>query len=124
MGALLAVLVLAALIVPVGLLRLPELIPGAMPEPVPPRDEEPGGIFTEAMIRRRLDALADELERLERDREVFAKAFHTNVARTAYETLLVDAAELTEQRRAVVAGAVEFELLEPSTGGHVEEIEL
>ena len=123
MGILVAVVVLAGLLVPVGLLRLLERIPGAMPEPVE-RDEEPGGIFSEDLIRRRLEALADELERLERDREVFARAFHTNVARAAYETLLVDAAQLAEQTRRIVADTIEFELMEPSTSGPVEELEL
>jgi hypothetical protein len=121
-GILLAVVVLAGLLVPVGLLRLAERIPGAVSEPL---EEDPfAGIISEDLIRRRLEALADELERLEHDREVFARAFHTSVARAAYETLLADAAQLAEQTRRVAAGTLEFELLEPSVTGPVEELEL
>src|SRR5215212_3222564 len=120
MGILLAVVVLGALLVPVGLLGLPPPATGERPGPL---DDETTGIISEDLVRRRLDALADELERLERDPAVFARAFHTTVARTAYETLLVDAAQLTEQSRRVVAGTVEFELLGPS-GAPCEELEL
>jgi hypothetical protein len=122
MGTLLGVVVMAALLLPVGALGLSRVAP-----PAPPREDADGlgaGLFSEELIRRRLDALADELERLERDPEVFARAFHTNVARTAYETLLVDAAQLTEQTRRIVAGTIEFEILEPSGRGPCEEIEL
>jgi len=51
-------------------------------------------LFTLAWVRRRLDILAGELERLERDREVFAKAFHTHAAQIAYQGLLADASRL------------------------------
>lgn len=122
MGTLLGVVVMAALLLPVGALGLSRLAP-----PAPPREDVDDlgvGIFSEDLIRRRLDALADELERLERDPEVFARAFHTNVARTAYETLLVDAEQLTEQTRRIVTGTIEFEILEPSGRGPCEEIEL
>ena len=122
MGILLGLVVLTALLLPAGgLLTLPGTPPAGSPHE--PDDDLAGGIISEELIRRRLDALADELERLEHDREVFAKAFRTNVARTAYETLLVDAAQLTEQTRRVVAGTVEFELLGP-TGAAYDELEL
>jgi hypothetical protein len=121
MGILLAVVVLAALLVPVGLLRLPEMAAGGPPERL---DDEPPGIISEDLIRRRLDALADELERLEHDPDVFARAFHTNVARSVYESLLVDAAELAEQTRRMVTGTIEFEVLETSGRGPCEELEL
>ena len=122
MGILLGVVVLAALLLPAGaLLRLPGTATAGAP--TEPEDDLPAGIFSEDLIRRRLDALADELERLDSDPDVFAKAFHTNVARAAYETLLVDAAQLSEQTRRVVAGTVEFELLE-RTGAPCEELEL
>jgi hypothetical protein len=122
MGTLLGVVVMTALLLPIGALGLSRIAPAA-----PPREDVDDlglGIFSEDLIRRRLDALADELERLERDPGVFARAFHTNVARTAYETLLVDAEQLTEQTRRVVAGTIEFEILEPSGRGPCEEIEL
>jgi hypothetical protein len=121
MGILLAVMVLAALLVPVGLLGVPQTAPAS--DTGEAADEVPA-LFSEDMIRRRLDALADELDRLERDPDVFAKAFHTNVARSAYETLVADRARMAEETRRVVAGTVEFELLEPSGAGPVAELEL
>jgi len=122
MGILLGVVVMAALLLPAGgQLRVSWTATAGAPHETD--DEMPGGIISEDLIRRRLDALTDELERLERDPDVFAKAFHTNVARTAYQTLLVDAALLSEQTRRIVAGTVEFELLEPS-GAPCEELEL
>ena len=54
----------------------------------------PGDLFTRPFVRRRLDILGAELERLERDPDIFARAFRTNVARSAYEALLVDASRL------------------------------
>lgn len=121
MGILLALLVLAVLLVPFGMFSLDPPTPGSRPAE---RDDEAPTLFSEDMIRRRLDALADELDRLERDPDVFARAFHTNVARTAYETLVADAAQLAEETRRVVAGTVEFELLESSGGGACAELEL
>ena len=89
MGILLGMVVMAALLLPAGaLLRLPGTAPaGASPEP---DDDLPVGIISEDLIRRRLDALADELDRLERDPDVFAKAFHTVAARSAYDALAAD----------------------------------
>jgi len=55
------------------------------------------GLFSQAFVRRRLAILAEELERLDRDPDAFAKAFHTMVARTAYEALLADAARLADR---------------------------
>jgi hypothetical protein len=62
-------------------------------------------LFSPAFIRRRLAALAEELERLDRDTYAFAKAHHTMAARSAYEALLADASRLAE-RPAPLAGAV------------------
>jgi hypothetical protein len=56
-------------------------------------------LFSLPFVRRRLAALAEELERLDRDPDVFAKAFHTMVARSAYEALSADASRLAEQAR-------------------------
>jgi hypothetical protein len=52
-------------------------------------------------VRNRLDVLAAELERLDNDPEIFAKAFRTHAARSAYQDLLVDAARLGEASRFV-----------------------
>ncbi len=45
-------------------------------------------------VRQRLAALRAELNRLERDRTVFARAFHTQVAQAVYAALLVEEARL------------------------------
>jgi hypothetical protein len=55
------------------------------------------GLFSPAFVRRRLAALTEELERLDRDPDAFAKAFHTMAARTAYEALLADASRLADR---------------------------
>jgi hypothetical protein len=81
------------------------------------------GLFTSSFIRRRLDALAEELDRLDRDPDIFAKAFHTTVARSAYEALRVDASKLSDQPWTFSAPTLEFELIGPSTGTR-EELEL
>jgi len=73
------------------------------------------GLFTRAFIGRRLAALAEELERLDRDPDVFAKAFHTLVARAAYEELLVEASRLADQPSRPLVRSLDFELLGPTT---------
>jgi len=45
-------------------------------------------------VRQRLAALTVELNRLERDQTVFARAFHTQVAQTVYAALVEDEARL------------------------------
>ena len=80
-------------------------------------------LFTRPFIAHRLAALDRELERLERDPDVFAKAFHTIAARSAYEALAADARRLAETPSAGVGGSLEFELLGPSAGRR-EEIEI
>ena len=55
--------------------------------------------FALSFIRQRLDALADELDRLEDDESIFAKAFRTQVARSAYTALLADASRMAETSR-------------------------
>ena len=69
-------------------------------------------LFSLPFVRRRLAALAEELERLDRDPDVFAKAFHTTVARSAYETLSADASRLAEQARLHTGRAHDVELVE------------
>jgi hypothetical protein len=63
---------------------------GASADP-PPADGDP---FALPFIRQRLSALAAELERLEHDEGVFAKAFRTRVAQCAYDALIADEARL------------------------------
>jgi len=80
------------------------------------------GPLTRPFLQRRLDALADELERLDRDPDIFAKAFHVMVVRAAHEALLADASRLADQPR--YAGQMfDVELMSPSTGSR-EELEL
>jgi histone H3/H4 len=80
-------------------------------------------LFSLPFVRRRLAALAEELERLDRDPDVFAKAFHTMVARSAYETLSADASRLAEQARRHTGRTLDVELAGPSQGvGEVLEL--
>jgi hypothetical protein len=81
------------------------------------------GLFTRPFIQHRLAALDRELERLDRDPDVFAKAFHTIAARSAYEALAADARRLAESSVHGEAGGLEFELMGPSSGRR-EEIEI
>ena len=80
-------------------------------------------LFSRPFIAHRLAALDRELERLDRDPDVFAKAFHTIAARSAYEALAADARRLAEMSARGEAGVLEFELLGPSAGRR-EEIEI
>ena len=80
-------------------------------------------LFSLPFVRRRLAALAEELERLDRDPDVFAKAFHTMVARSAYETLSADASRLAEQARRRTGRTLDVELVGQSHGvGEVLEL--
>lgn len=74
------------------------------------------GLFSLAFIQRRLDALAAELDRLDHDPEIYAKAFHTLVARATYQELLADASRLTDLSRRSVGPTLEVELVESSAG--------
>ena len=80
------------------------------------------GPLSRQEVERRLDALAEELERLDRDPEIFARAFHVMVVRAAHEALLVDAARLADQPR-FTDQLFAVELMAPSTGPR-EELEL
>ena len=80
-------------------------------------------LFTAEFIQRRLHALSDELDRLDRDPDVFAKAFHTLVARSAYQALLADASRVTHRSPALPGPAVEVDLAWSSTTQH-EVLEL
>ncbi len=91
-------------------------------------------LMTLPAIRRRLDALTAELSRLERDRTVFARAFHTMVAQSAYAALVADQSRLSATAFApqpVPAGAPRLgpDLVRGSTSGYGatwrrEELEL
>jgi uncharacterized small protein (DUF1192 family) len=65
-------------------------------------------LFSHAYLRRRLAALAAELDRLDHDPDIFAKAHHFHAARSAYEALLADVSRLGVQPMgaAQVVGAV------------------
>lgn len=52
------------------------------------------GIFSRELVQQRLDLLAAELQRLETDRAIFARAFRTYVAKDAYAALLADRTRL------------------------------
>jgi hypothetical protein len=51
-------------------------------------------LLTLAEVRQRLTAVRAELERLERDRSVFARAFHTQVAHAVHAALTEDETRL------------------------------
>jgi hypothetical protein len=56
-----------------------------------------GSLQTLAEVQQRLAALRVELQRLERDQAVFARAFHTYVAQAVYDTLVEDEARLAAE---------------------------
>lgn len=123
MDILLAVLLLAALVLPLESLvlgsdRADETLPAVtLHERVdtwagPVETTIHSGLFSQEFVRRRLDALADELERLDTDPDIFARAFRTNVARSAYDALRAEAAALTERSPSGAVVDVEFELLQ------------
>jgi hypothetical protein len=74
------------------------------------------GLFTAEFVRDRLRALEEELGRLDRDPDVFAKAFHTIVARSAYEALRVEATTLPEKPWWRVGEVVDTEVIFSSAG--------
>jgi hypothetical protein len=144
MEILFAVALMAGLFLPIELLRFPSSRLSWVPDRVShvelvgdtrqpgAAEDGPGepaemsvqmGLFTSTHIQRRLHALAEELERLDRDREIFAKAFHTTVARSAYEALMVDASKLSEQPSLHIGQTLLVEHVGPSIG-HWEELEL
>lgn len=74
------------------------------------------GLFTEAFVRERLRALEVELARLDRDPDVFARAFHTIAARSAYDALLVERTTIAEKPWWGVGQVVDAEVLTSSSG--------
>ncbi len=83
----------------------------------------PWGLLSPPFVRRRLDALDEELERLDRDPDVFAKAFHLAVVRSAHAALLADASRLPAQPLLRAGQVFDVDVLGPSTGRR-EELEL
>jgi hypothetical protein len=122
--------------------RLAERVSGLLADAGQPAVDDRGEpetheweLLTRPYVRGRLDALAEELERLDRDPDVFAKAFHTMAARAALESLLADASRLTDRpaRPAAHVGPVRqvgpvgqvFEIEAAGTStGPLEELEL
>ena len=80
-------------------------------------------------VRHRLDVLAAELERLDHDDTVFARAFRYRAAKSAYDVLLTEAIRLAALSRLTVAARAGadpmFELeFGPSEAPLREELEL
>jgi len=131
MAILLAVTVLVGLLVPLEQLKLPPSwrVGQAGDELDQPRrpDEPDGmqaqwGLFTAAFVRERLHALEEEMRRLDHDPDVFARAFHTIAARSAYEALLDEAKTVSEQPWWRVGEVVDADAM-GSSGGLREVIE-
>jgi hypothetical protein len=55
---------------------------------------EEWGLLSLAFVRYRMAMLADELDRMDHDSQMFARAFHTMVARSVYDDLAADATRL------------------------------
>jgi hypothetical protein len=105
--------ILLPFILAAGLFAALELLWSRQAWPDPPAEvsadlgQQPGvpamapdwGLFGLPFVRLRLDALAAELERLEHDELIFAKAFRYRAAKSAYEALLDDASRIAEASR-------------------------
>jgi hypothetical protein len=79
-------------------------------------------LFSLPFVRGRLDVLAAELDRLECDEAIFARAFRYRVAKSAYEDLLADASRLAEVSRLAEASRL-VEAFE-SADARIIEIEI
>jgi hypothetical protein len=142
MAILLAVTVLVGLLLPLEQLKLPASWRSRLPvsdgtpqhvgdgdrpssgrrRPAGPDITEQWGLFTATFVRDRLHALEEELQRLDRDPDVFAKAFHTLAARSAYDALLGEATTVAEQPWWHVGEVLDSEAL-GSRGGLREVLE-
>jgi hypothetical protein len=142
MRYLFAVTLVPALCLAIGVLWLPPSWRGSLADTVTtfaddgerPRGAgtEPGqadqtivgeGLLTRPYISGRLDVLAQELERLDRDPEIYARAFHSMVARSALEALLADASRLAD-RPARCAGQTFDVEMAGTPAARREELEL
>lgn len=81
------------------------------------------GIFSRELVQQRLDLLAAELQRLETDRAVFARAFRTYVAKDAYAALLADRTRLARVTT-LDLGGVQLDDDVPRVRARREELEL
>jgi hypothetical protein len=128
---LLVVTVLVGLLMPLEQLKLPASwrsrlpVPDGTPDPAPKEPAGPDltaqwGLFSGAFVRERLQALEEELQRLERNPDVFARAFHTIVARSAYDALLGEVTTVAEQPWWRVGEVVDAEVL--GARGGVREV--
>lgn len=90
-----------------------------------PDDDRPvtAGLFSRELVQQRLDLLAAELQRLETDRSIFARAFRTYVAKDAYAALLADRTRLARVRT-LDLGGVTFDDDVPRVRAMREELEL
>jgi hypothetical protein len=64
-------------------------------------------------VQRRLDVLAAELQQLDEDETIFARAFRIRAAKSAYQALLDDAARLTEQAQWIDVSQVTLDAPRP-----------
>ena len=94
----------------------------------PPPDDAVGpapmaGLFSRELVQQRLDLLSAELQRLETDRSLFARAFRTYVAKDAYSALLADRTRLARVTT-LDLGGITFEDDVPGVRSRREELEL
>jgi hypothetical protein len=134
MAFLLAVMVLVGLLLPRENFKLSAPwgrrlgVTDATPSPAPQQQAgsdnmaEQWGMFSAAFVRERLQALEDELQRLDRNPDVFAKAFKTIAARSAYDALLQEVTTIAEQPWWRVGEVVDADVL-GSPGGMREVLE-
>ena len=135
MEFLLAVLVLAVLLLPAGMLRDVSSSLGwtadrsQWVEPVEALDDAPGvldeagvddGLLTLPFVRRRLEVLAAEIGHLDDDPGVRARAFRKTVALTAYEALLADETRLAQAQVLHVDATLGFEMVDDPSGAYEE----
>lgn len=100
------------------LLVPPDRLRRAAPELGRPRPDADGSeLFSLAFVQRRIRSLADELDRLDRDRTIFARAFRTHVAQDAYRHLLDDASRLATARTLDLDGPVLAEPVGAASSG-------
>ena len=96
-------------------LRLPDAVRGVSSVTATATRAPVHDPFALPFVRNRLGVIAAELEQLDSDPGIFAKAFRMQVARYAYEALLADATRLTalaamEMEYTVSAGPLREEL--------------
>ena len=135
MEFLLAVVVLAVLLLPAGMLRDVSSSLGwtadrsQWVESVEALDDAPGvldesgvdeGLLTLPFVRRRLEVLAAEIGHLDEDPGVLARAFRKTVALTAYEALLADESRLAQAQVLHVDAALGFEMMDEASGRYQE----